>query len=193
MLVSLTYRLLVTVLSWLALLARSAASKDAEILALRQEVAVLRRANPKPKMTWPERAVLAALAQILPKLLRSHRIVAPGTLLRWHRRMVAAKWRQPRPPGRPPIPNDLVELILRMARENHRWGVVRIQGELRRLGHRVAASTIRKILRSHRFPPPAHRDVAWRTFLRAHAATLLATDFSTSTAPSRSRGCTWPS
>ena len=177
MLVSLTYRLLVTVLSWVVLLARSSASKDAEILALRQEVAVLRRANPKPKMTWPERAVRAALARILPRPLRSHRIVTPGTLLRWHRRMVAAKWRQPRPPGRPPIPEDLVDLILRLARENHWWGVVRIQGELRRLGHRVAASTIRKVLRSHRIPPPAHRDEAWRTFLRAHAATLLATDF----------------
>ncbi|MBR7837455.1 transposase [Actinospica durhamensis] len=176
MLVSLTYRLLVTVLSWLALLARSSASKDAEILALRQEVAILRRANPKPKMTWPDRAVLAALARVLPKLLRTHRIVTPGTLLRWHSRMVARKWRQPRPPGRPPIPDDLVELILRLARENHRWGVVRIQGELRRLGHRVAASTIRRILRSRRIPPPAQRDEAWRTFLRAHATTLLATD-----------------
>jgi putative transposase len=90
--------------------------------------------------------------------------------------MAAAKWRQPRAPGRPPVPDELVALILRLARENQRWGVVRIQGELRRLGHRVAASTIRKILRAHRVPPPAHREESWRTFLRAHAATLLATD-----------------
>jgi putative transposase len=175
-LVSLTYRLLVTVLSWLALLARSSASKDAEILALRQEVAILRRTNPKPKTTWSDRAVLAAFARILPKALRGQRIVTPGTLLRWHRKMIAAKWRQPRSPGRPPIPDELVELIQCLARENRRWGVVRIQGELRRLGHRVAASTIRKILRAHRIPPPAQRDEAWCTFLRAHAATLLATD-----------------
>ena len=177
MFVSLVYRLITTILAWLVLLARSSASKNAEILALRQEVAVLRRTNPRPKTTWTDRAVLAALARILPKALRAHRIVTPGTLLRWHRKLIAAKWRQPKPPGRPPIPDELVALSLRLARENRRWGVVRIQGELRRLGHRVAASTIRKILRSHRIPPPAHHDDSWRTFLRAHAATLLATDF----------------
>src|SRR5690349_15300293 len=99
---------------------------------------------------------------------RARRIVTPGTLLRWHRRLVAAKWRQPRPPGRPPVPDELVALIVRLARENTRWGVVRIQGELRRLGHRIAASTIRiaastirKILRAHRIPPPSGRDGSW--------------------------------
>ena len=91
MFVSLAHRLLVTVLSWLALLARSSASKDAEILALRHEVAILRRANPKPRLAWNERAVLAALARILPKAQRARRIVTPGTLLRRHKRMVAAK------------------------------------------------------------------------------------------------------
>lgn len=132
--VSLAYRLLVTVLSWLALLARSSSSKEAEILALRHEVAVLRRANPRPRMSWTDRAVLAALSRIMPKALRAHRIVTPGTLLRWHRRLVTAKWRQPRPPGRPPVPDELIALIVRLARENPWWGVVRIQGELRRLG-----------------------------------------------------------
>jgi hypothetical protein len=83
--VSLIYRLLVTVLSWLTLLARSQASKNAEILALRHEVAVLRRTNSRPKITWSDRAVLAALARILPRALRVHRILTPGTLLRWHR------------------------------------------------------------------------------------------------------------
>jgi putative transposase len=174
--VRLAYRLLVIVVSWLALLARSSSSKDAEILALRHEVAVLRRANPRSRLSWSDRAVLAALARVLPRALRSCRIVTPGTLLRWHRRLAAARWRQPRPPGRPPLPDELVALILRLARENRRWGVVRIQGELRRLGYRVAASTIRKILRAHRVPPPAHRDESWSAFLRAHAATLLATD-----------------
>jgi len=80
--VALAYRLLVTVLSWLALLARSSSAKDAEMLALRHEVAVLRRANPRPRMSWTDRAVLAALARIMPKALRTGRIVTPGTLLR---------------------------------------------------------------------------------------------------------------
>src|SRR6266851_823193 len=104
------------------------------------------------------RAVLAALTRIIPKGLRTRRIVTPGTVLRWHRRLVAAKWRQPRLPGRPPIPAELVELILRLARDNPSWGYTRIQGELRRLGHRAAATTIRKILRSHRIPPAPQRD-----------------------------------
>ena len=177
MCIALAYRLLVIVVSWLALLARSSAAKDAEILVLRHEVTVLRRATPRPRLSWSDRAVLASLALVLPKALRACRIVTPGTLLGWHRRMTAAKWRQPRPPGRPPIPDELAALILRLARENRRWGVVRIQGELRRLGYRVAASTIRKILRAHRVPPPVHHDESWRAFLHAHAATLLATDF----------------
>jgi hypothetical protein len=96
-LVRLVYRSLAALLSWLALLARSSASKNAEILILRHEVAVLRRGNPKPKIDWTDRAVLAALTRIMPKGLRTRRIVTPGALLRWNRRLVAAKWRQPRP------------------------------------------------------------------------------------------------
>jgi len=83
----LAYRLLVTVVSWLALLARSSSSKDAEILVLRHEVAILRRATPRPRLSWSDRAVLAALARVLPRALRSCRIATPGTLLRWHRRL----------------------------------------------------------------------------------------------------------
>jgi len=176
-LVRLIYRSLATLLLWLALSARSSASKNAEILVLRHEVAVLRRGNPRPRMDWADRAVLVALARILPRALRARRIVSPATLLRWHRRMVTKKWTQPRAPGRPPLPSALAELIVQLARDNPRWGVVRIQGELRRLGHRIGAGTIRKILRSHRIPPPAVRDDRWRAFLRAHAATILAVDF----------------
>jgi putative transposase len=174
--VRLIYRFAVAVLSWLALFARSSASKNAEILVLRQEVAVLRRADPKPRLEWADRAVLAALSRLLPKGLRVHRIVTPGTLLRWHRRMVSRKWAQPRSPGRPPLDDELVELIVRLASDNRSWGVVRIQGELRRLGHRIGAGTIRKILRRRQIPPPAVRDDQWRAFLRAHARSILAID-----------------
>ncbi|MEV4311184.1 helix-turn-helix domain-containing protein [Actinocrispum sp. NPDC049592] len=177
MAVRLVYQLFGQVLSWLALFARSSASKDAEILALRHEVAVLRRNNPRPRLSWPDRAVLTRLARMLPKALRAHRIVTPGTLLRWHRRLIATRWRQPRPLGRPPIGDELVTFILRLAKENRTWGVVRIQGELRRLGHRVAASTIRRILRANEVPPSTRRDDTWRTFLRAQADSLLAIDF----------------
>ncbi|MDI2129503.1 integrase [Yinghuangia seranimata] len=91
MAVRMLYRL-VHVFSWMALLARSSASKDAEILTLRHEVAVLRRANPRPGLSWPDRALPSALARVLPKALRAHRIVTPGTLLRRHRRLLAARW-----------------------------------------------------------------------------------------------------
>jgi hypothetical protein len=107
-LVRLIYRSLVALLSWLALLARSSASKNAEIVILRHEVAVLRRGNPKPRIDWTDRAVLAALARIVPKAVRAHRIVTPGTLLRWHRRMVTRKWTQPRAPGRPACAENLI-------------------------------------------------------------------------------------
>ncbi|HEX3956369.1 MAG TPA: helix-turn-helix domain-containing protein [Trebonia sp.] len=177
MLVRLIYRSLTALLSWLALSARSSASKNAEILILRHEVAVLRRGNPKPRMDWADRALLAVLARILPRALLAHRIVTPGTLLRWHRRIVTEKWTQPKAPGRPPLASEQAELIVKLAKDNPHWGVVRIQGELRRLGHRIGAGTIRKVLRSHRIPPPVVCDDRWRAFLRAHAATILAVDF----------------
>jgi putative transposase len=117
-LVRLIYRSLATLLSWLAPLAWSSASKNAEILILRHEVAVLRRGNPKPRIDWADRALLAALARILPRTLRAHRIITPGTLLRWHRRMVTKKQTQPKAPGRPPLAGELAELIVTLARDN---------------------------------------------------------------------------
>ncbi|WP_434974797.1 IS3 family transposase, partial [Streptomyces violaceusniger] len=124
--------------------------------------------------------MLSALARHLPSALRRHRLVTPGTLLAWHRRLVRWKWRQaPVRPGRPPLPEGIPALIQRLARENPTWGYVRIQGELRRLGHRVAAATVRRVLRRSGLPPAPQRasQQTWRTILRAQAHTLLACDF----------------
>jgi putative transposase len=163
----------------LVLLGRSSASKDVELLVLRHEVAVLRRSNPKPRLDWADRAVFAALVRLLPKGRRLHRLVTPGTILRWHRRLVAAKWTYPHRHGRPPIDEAITKLIERMSAENHSWGYKRIQGELLKLGHRVGASTIRRILKRACVPPAPDRrnDTTWRQFLHTQASTMLACDF----------------
>ena len=171
--------MLVRVLSWLALLARSDTAKDVEILTLRHEVAVLRRTNPRPKMSWLDRAVLSALSRLLPAPLRRMRLVSPRTLLRWHAQLVARRWTYPhRRPGRPPTPPPIRALVLRMARENPRWGYRRIQGELVGLGHPVAASTVWKILKDAGLDPaPRRAGPTWRQFLSAQAHAILAIDF----------------
>jgi putative transposase len=172
------YLIFIRLTGWMALLARSAASKDAELLVLRQEVAVLRRQNPKPRPDWADRVVLAALARLLPRPLRMSRLVTPETLLRWHRRLARWRWTYPSGGGRPRIDARLAVLIERMARENPGWGYRRIQGELLGLGIRVGASTVRRVLKQLQIPPAPQRSrSSWRQFLRTQASTMLACDF----------------
>jgi putative transposase len=177
--IRLLYLIFWQVLGLVLLMGRTSATKNVELLVLPHEVAVLRRTNPRPRMDWTDRVVFAALVRRLPRALRVHRLVTPDTILRWHRRLVRRRWAYPNRPGRPPIDDLVAALVQRMARENPRWGYMRIQGELLKLGHRVGASTIRRILRRHRIPPSAvrHADTSWRQFLRTQATSMLAADF----------------
>jgi len=106
--------------AWLALLARSDASKDLEILVMRHEIAVLRRQLTHPKPDWADRGLLAALGRLLPEHLRVHRIVTPGTVLAWHRRLVTRKWTYPGRAGRPAVSLEIRDLVVQLARQNPR-------------------------------------------------------------------------
>jgi putative transposase len=178
--VQLLYLIFRQVTAWLGLLARSAQSKNAEILVLRHEVAVLRRQVRRPRLSWADRAVFAALTRLLSPVCRLHRIVTPATILRWHRDLVKRRWTQPRSRrsgGRRTAP-ELHRLVLRLAAENPSWGYRRIHGELAGLGYQIGASTVWSILKRAGLDPVPRRDgPSWRQFLRVQARGILATDF----------------
>jgi putative transposase len=168
----------VRVVGWMVLLVRSSTSEDAGLLVLRHEVTVLRRQKPRPGLNWAGRVVLAAVVRLVPKPLRISRLVAPDTLLCWHRRLIRWRWTYPHRDGRPPVDPRIVTLIRQMARENPSWGCKRIHGELLGLGIGVGAWTIRRVLRPLRIPPAPHRSGStWRQFLRTQASAMLGCGF----------------
>jgi len=148
---------------------------------LRHELAILRRQAGRPKLRPADRALLVAAALHLPRPQRTLLLVTPRTLLRWHRGLVRRKWRQPAGRvGRPPLPPEIRELVLRLARENPRWGHRRICGELAKLGFRVSPTTIRRLLAQAGIDPaPRRGGPSWREFLRSQAASMIACDFLT--------------
>jgi putative transposase len=158
-------------------------TKDLEILVLRHQLRVLRRKTGRPKFTAGDRVLLAAASRVLPRQRwASSFLVTPQTLLRWHRTLVRRKWTYAKEhtPGRPPIDSEVVALVLRLARENPHWGCLRICGELRKLGIRVGATTIRTLLRRHGLgPAPRRCGPTWTQFLRAQAEGIVACDLFT--------------
>jgi len=182
MLLSLVYRLLRCLFGLLAVLIRSDLSKDAELLVLRHENQVMRR-QLAVRVRWDhaDRLWLAALSRLVSRRRWPEVFpVTPATILRWHRDLVARKWdyTERRRPGRPSTHTSVKTLILRMARENPAWGHRRIQGELARLGHAIAASTVWEILHAAGIDPaPRRAGPTWREFLASQAHAIIACDF----------------
>src|SRR5947207_6908609 len=155
---------------------------EVEVVVLRHQLMVLKRQVGRPHLRRRDRLFMAAISRTLPRARWSSFVVSPQTLLRWHRELVRRKWtyKQTSAAGRPPIPDEVRELILRMGRENPRWGCVRIRGELAKLGIGVSATAIRTLLRrSGLGPAPRRSGPTWGEFLRNQARGVLATDFFT--------------
>ena len=189
MLISFLYIALRRVIQLVALRTRSADFKELEIVVLRHELAVLRRQVSRPDLRPADRIFLAAAARLLPRLRWSIFFVTPQTLLDWHRRLVARRWTYAsRGPGRPPIDPEIRALVLRLARENPRWGYRRIVGELAGLGIPVSATSVRKILVGAGLGPAGRRGgPTWNAFIRAQAKSMIACDFFTVDTVSRRR------
>ena len=180
-LVSLIYLALRRVFELALLRCRSQDFKELEIVVLRHELTILRRQHGRPTLDRADRVFLAAASRLLVRERWSSFLVTPGTLLRWHRQLVARHWTYARPsPGRPAVGDELRALVLRLARENPRWGYRRIAGELVGLGVSVSQTTVRKLLREAGLGPAGARGgLSWREFLRGQAQSMIACDFFT--------------
>ena len=179
MVLSFLYRLVHRTFKLLGLARWDAIAKDAEILVLRHQVAVLRRQVGRARFTWSDRALIALLAGLIPRERWTAFLVTPKTILDWHRRLVARRWTYPHQrPGRPSLERETVEPIVRFARGNPRWGYLRIVGELRKLGITVSKGSVATVLARHGLPPAPRREgPTWSQFLTAQAKGILATDF----------------
>jgi putative transposase len=157
---------------------RAEFGKDVELVLLRHQLSVLARSQQRPRLRPADCAFVAALTRLLPHRRRHGLPATPATLLRWHRELVRKRWTYPqRKPGRPPTARPLRELVVRLARENPRWGYQRIARELMKLGFRLSPSTIRRVLASAGLEPAPRRGaVSWPVFLRQQAASMLACD-----------------
>jgi putative transposase len=176
--VKLIYQMFAKLLSWMVLHARSDTANEIEILVLRHQLAVLRRCTPRPQISWTDRAVIAALARLLPVRRRHGFLITPATILRWHRNLVHRRWTTPPVrAGRPAIATGLRALTVRLATENPAWGYRRVHGELVGLGYQIGASTVWKILHAAGIDPSARRDgPTWSQFLQAQAQAIIACD-----------------
>ena len=178
MAVKLIYQMFAKLLSWTVLHARSDTANEIEILVLRHQLAVLQRRTPRPRISWSDRAVIAALARLLPVRRRHGFLVTPATILSWHRQLVRRRWTTPGSrPGRPAIPTGARALTVRLAIENPTWGYRRVHGELVGLGYQIGASTVWKILHAAGIDPsPRRTGPTWSQFLHAQAQAILACD-----------------
>jgi putative transposase len=181
MVFSFVYRAFVSLLKLLISGGRRVDVKDIELLVLRHQLEVLRRQGQRPTLRPSDRALLAAMGRLLPPGRRHGLLVTPETVLRWHRELVRRRWTYSHArPGRPSIDATTRELVLRLARENSRWGYQRIVGELSKLGLPVSPSTVRRLLaKAGLGPAPRRSGPSWREFLRAQAASVVACDFFT--------------
>ncbi len=181
MIFSVVYLVVRRLLDCLMVLARREVSKDAELLVLRHENAVLRRQTGRVRYQRADQLWLAALSRLIPRRRRGEVFaVTPATLLAWHRRLVARRWDYSgrRRPGRPSTAAAIRKLVIRIATDNPAWGHRRVQGELVRLGHPIAASTVWQILHAAGIgPAPRRTGPTWKQFLTVQARGILAADF----------------